>query len=381
MDVDIRNVAEVFPPGEFVKDELEARGWTQEDFSEITGLASSMISTIVTGKRSISSDVASILAAAFGTTSQFWMNLETSYQLFMAKHADESVARKARLFQKVPIKEMINRGWIEPSDNLDILEERVRMFLDIPSLDDYPNLSYAAQKSTPHGIANAWQTAWVCRAKKLARGIKANTFSNKSFSETLSKLRELRENPEDIRHVPKILAEGGVRFLLIESFSKGKIDGACFWLNESSPVIVIAMKYDRIDHFWYLLTHELGHVQNRDALGSDPILDVDLVGELSVPFSEKPEMEKLADLFAESFLVDKVRMDDFINRIRPLYSKQKIKNFAKLNGVHPAIVLGQLQHRNEVSWSHSREMLVKVRHILITSALTDGWGNKLPPIY
>jgi len=28
--LDIREVAEAFPPGEFIKDELEARGWTQD---------------------------------------------------------------------------------------------------------------------------------------------------------------------------------------------------------------------------------------------------------------------------------------------------------------------------------------------------------------
>ena len=82
-------------------------------------------------------------------------------------------------------------------------------------------------------------------------------------------------------------------------------------------------------------------------------------------------MEQRADNFAENFLVEKAEMDKFIGRVRPLYSKQKIKNFATRIGVHPAIVLGQLQHSKEVNWSHSREMLVKVRDILISSALTD----------
>ena len=32
-----RNPAEVFPPGEFVREELEARGWTQTDLAAILG--------------------------------------------------------------------------------------------------------------------------------------------------------------------------------------------------------------------------------------------------------------------------------------------------------------------------------------------------------
>jgi len=75
------------------------------------------------------------------------------------------------------------------------------------------------------------------------------------------------------------------------------------------------------------------------------------------------DIEKRADLFAKNCLVDEREMKNFIARVRPLYSKQRIKNFAARIGVHPAIVLGQLQYRKEVDWSHSREMLVRVRDI------------------
>jgi HTH-type transcriptional regulator/antitoxin HigA len=271
---------------------------------------------------------------------------------------------------------MVKRNWIQASKNLDDLEAQVLQLLEIDSLNKEPTLLYATKKSTT--TANPSQTAWVYRAKKLAKGIHAAKFSNKLFADALARLQQLRSNPEDIRHVPRILAGGGVRFLLIETLPKGKIDGACFWLDEHSPVIAISMRYDRLDHFWYITSHECGHVANGDAIGENPILDVDLVGDQAVPFDEKSEVEKRADRFAEGFLVEKDEMERFIARIRPLYSKQKIKNFAARIGVHPALVLGQLQHRKEVDWSHSREMLVKVREILISSVLTDGWGHKLP---
>src|SRR5258706_10024104 len=105
MSLDARNVAEAFPPGEFIKEELEARGWTQEDLADITGRQSSIISGLVNGKRAVSPDIASELAAAFGTSAQFWMNLETSYRLFAETRNDGTVARKARLYAKAPIKE------------------------------------------------------------------------------------------------------------------------------------------------------------------------------------------------------------------------------------------------------------------------------------
>jgi HTH-type transcriptional regulator / antitoxin HigA len=373
MSFDIRNVAEAFPPGEFIKEELEGRGWTQEDLAEIIGRQPSIVSGLINGKRAVSPAIAADLAEAFGTTAQLWMNLESAYQLHSESRSDNAVARKARLFEKVPVKEIAKRGWIEPSDDVSVLEDRVLKFMEVSSLDEEPKLAYAAKRST--STANPSQLAWVCRAKKIARGVQANRFTPDRFHDALAKLKQLRSNPEDVRHVPRVLAEGGVRIVLIESLPKGKIDGACFWLNEFSPVIAMSMRYDRIDHFWYVVSHEFGHIENRDALDGQPILDVDLVGENAVRFEDKTDIEKRADLFAESLLVDKREMNNFIARVRPLYSKQKIKNFAARIGVHPAIVLGQLQYRKEVDWSHSREMLVRVRDIVISSALTDGWGR------
>jgi HTH-type transcriptional regulator/antitoxin HigA len=374
--LDIRDVAEAFPPGEFIKDELEVRGWTQEDLAEITGMPAPVISNIINVKRAISPDAASSLAAAFGTTAQFWMNLETSYQLFSESRADEEISRKARLFALAPIKEIVKRGWIEASKDPKVLEGRVLKFLEISSLDEECKLVYAAKKAT--SVANPSQIAWVCRAKKVARGVHASNFSSKSFADALATLKALRANPEDVRQVPKVLADGGVRLVLIEGLSKGRIDGATLWLDEFSPVIALSMRYDRIDHFWFALLHEGGHVYSGDARVGKPILDVDLVGDHAVPFEDKTDMEKRADSFAERFLVEKNEIEGFISRHRPLYSKQKIKNFSARIGVHPAIVLGQLQHRKEVDWSHSREMLVKVRDTLISSALTDGWGHTIP---
>lgn len=374
---DIRDAAEAFPPGEFLKDELEAREWTQDMLSEITGIPAPVISNIIKGKRAISPEIASQLSAAFGTTAQYWMNLETSYQLWTETRADDKIARKARLYAAAPVNELVKRGWIEETKDMEVLEERVLRFFDKKSFEEPTNLVYAAKRSTEK--ANSSQAAWVHRAKKLAKGIHAEKFSDEGFAETLKKLKKLRENPEDIREVGKVLAEGGIRLILIEGLSKGKIDGATFWLDEYSPVVVISMRYDRLDHFWFILMHELGHVARRDALGKPPILDVNLVGDDAMAHAEKSEVEQRADQFAESFLVEPREMESFIARCVSLYSKQKIKNFAARIGVHPAIVLGQLQYRGEVDWSHSREMLVKVRDILISGVLTDGWGH-IPPI-
>ena len=72
--------AEIFPPGEFIKEEIEARNWTQNDLAKILGLSLRLVSEIIAGKRAITPNTAKQLAAAFGTGAQLWMNLDRAYQ-------------------------------------------------------------------------------------------------------------------------------------------------------------------------------------------------------------------------------------------------------------------------------------------------------------
>ncbi|MCI0333556.1 MAG: helix-turn-helix domain-containing protein, partial [Planctomycetes bacterium] len=59
---------EFFPPGEFIRDELEARNWTQEDLAEILGRPLRSVNQIIAGKKAVTPQTAQELAAAFGTT-------------------------------------------------------------------------------------------------------------------------------------------------------------------------------------------------------------------------------------------------------------------------------------------------------------------------
>jgi ribosome-binding protein aMBF1 (putative translation factor) len=46
-----RTPAEVFPPGEFIREEIEVRGWSQVEFAEILGRPPRLISELIAGKR------------------------------------------------------------------------------------------------------------------------------------------------------------------------------------------------------------------------------------------------------------------------------------------------------------------------------------------
>jgi HTH-type transcriptional regulator / antitoxin HigA len=73
--------AEVFPPGEFVREELEARGWTQGDLAEILGRPLRLVNELIAGKKQITPETACGLAEAFGTDALYWMNLDSAYRL------------------------------------------------------------------------------------------------------------------------------------------------------------------------------------------------------------------------------------------------------------------------------------------------------------
>jgi len=75
-----------FHPGEYIKDELEARKWTQKDLSIIIGKSTNEVNEIITGKRNISPRWAVLLAAAFGTSEDMRLGLQKDYDLYKARN-------------------------------------------------------------------------------------------------------------------------------------------------------------------------------------------------------------------------------------------------------------------------------------------------------
>jgi HTH-type transcriptional regulator/antitoxin HigA len=85
------------------------------------------------------------------------------------------------------------------------------------------------------------------------------------------------------------------------------------------------------------------------------------------------EAEIVANLAAAEFCVPKTELDNFYNRIYPLFSEQKVLLFANRIGVHMGIVVGQLQRKLN-RYDYLRSYQVKIRSYAISGALTDGWG-------
>jgi antitoxin HigA-1 len=75
-------------PGEYLKEILEELNISQADLARSTGLSTMRISHVIRGQRPITAEMALIFGKAFGQTPQYWLNLQTYYDL---KIAEESI--------------------------------------------------------------------------------------------------------------------------------------------------------------------------------------------------------------------------------------------------------------------------------------------------
>ena len=358
------------PPGERIRAELKQRNWTQTDLAKIMDRPLPTINELIQAKRQVTPETAVQLATALGGTAKEWLDLESTYRLSLVGNVHSDVERRAKLFDLAPVKDMERRAWIPKTNSAAKLEGELCKFFSISSIDEVPTIGANMRHGAGVDTMNPVQRAWCFRAKQLARSVHAENFTEKTFERGLNDLRKIAAWPEESRKVPAILSEMGIRFIVIEPLPHSRVDGAALWIDDA-PVIAVSLRLDRIDSFWHTLGHELSHIENRDALA----VDVDIVGKNRPTVVEQSEVEQRADREAASLLIDQATLDDFIVRVGPMYSRNRINQLANLLRIHPGIIVGQLQFRSELSYAGMRETLVKVRDIVTSTALTDGWGH------
>ena len=358
--------ARVAPPGRILKRELSARGWTQKDLAAIIGRPPQAISEIAQGKKQITSETALQFASAFDTSPEFWLNLESNYQLYLSRRKREQgertdeIIRRRRLYDLLPISEMIKRSWLKAAQPVDDLERQVCQLLGIASIDETPKLAasfrYPQQKS-PNIPA---QIAWLKRVEQIVETQTVSSFDMDNLRASILNVLALAERAEDVAYVGDRLSSLGIHFVIVPHLSKTYLDGAAFY-HRGQPVVVLTLRYNRIDSFWFTLMHELAHI----ALGHTGVY-LDLLNEgVSVPVeagngdSAQTE-EEAADRQASKWLIDDWQFSRFVRDTAPYFSQEKIKRFAALQRRHPGIILGRLHRTGDVDYKNLRKLLVKV---------------------
>jgi len=81
-------------PGEILGDELEELGITPTELARQIKVPTNRLTQIIHGQRGITGDTALRLGHWFGTSAQFWLNLQTGYELRLAsERAGDEIAR------------------------------------------------------------------------------------------------------------------------------------------------------------------------------------------------------------------------------------------------------------------------------------------------
>lgn len=368
-------------PGQLITALLASRGWTKRVLAIVLGVDETSIQRLTSDKRPVTAEMSILLEELFSVPAEDFLTLQKSYDLAMARitsRPDPKRATRASIFGGLPISEMIKRGWIQAEDvrDVSVVEAELVKFFGVRSAEEIEVLPHAAKKTDSFSEATLVQLAWMHRVKTIASEMLVPRYSPASVKAAIGQLKAILPSPEETRKIPRILAECGIRFVIVESLPTAKIDGVCLWLDDSSPVIGMSLRHDRIDNFWFVLRHELEHVicqHGKDA----PILDTNLEGDRAGSGDGVPEEERVANLAASEFCVSQKLMDGFIARKAPYFAERDILGFAKTLGVHPGLIAGQLQFRTN-RYDRFRSHLVKVRSFVTPSAIVDGWGDVAP---
>ena len=389
MTDDTNETKYVPPPGDLIREELKKRGWSQVDLAHVLDQPASRINQIIQGKQSISPETAIALSKAFDISAHEWICREFAYRRYLvlqeAKRLqgdfsdwNSPVQKRKRLYELAQIKEMQKRGWIQPEPDTDATAAQILKFFNIQTLNDEPSIHGGMRRSSASVPMTSAQRTWAFRVRQLASAIPAASvgrYDDSAIGDCERGLRKFAAYSAEARKVPAFLQAHGIRFVIVEGLSGAKVDGFATWLDDSSPVIGLSLRYDRFDSFWFTLGHELSHIKHRDIAPVDCDIGTDRDPSLEV----KSPIEQRADSESSDLFIPEDELKSFILRVGPLYSIEKINQFANRIKMHPSIIIGQLKHRGEIGYSAHNKSGVPVRETLIKHSVTDGWNRSIHP--
>ncbi|MDO4234086.1 ImmA/IrrE family metallo-endopeptidase [Pseudomonas sp.] len=160
-------------------------------------------------------------------------------------------------------------------------------------------------------------------------------FQGLSF-EQLKEIALLSLEPDNTTSLIEVLADVyGVLLVVEPGFKSMKMDGCTFKLPQGTPVVGIALRYNRYDSFWFTLMHELAHISLHYQQLDQPILD-------NFEEDDESEVEVEANIIAKDSLVSRENWRLIWNARA---EKRQFLMYCERARVHPAIAAGMLRHQ------------------------------------
>ena len=322
-------------PIEAIKFRMEQEGLTQKDLIPYIG-SRSKVSEVLAGKRELSISMIRALNEHLGIPAEVLLK-----------------EQKARLpaeyneweFDRFPITEMEKNGAFRnfnTSRLKDRAEEAIRFL--VKRAGGFEALPVFAYRKTDGMRLNAkldyysllgWSLQVLAEAREKDLHVKFDPAGlSGPFLENLVGLSIFPEGPV---LAVEYLANHGIVLHIVPHFSKTYLDGAAFMLSSGTPVIGMTLRFDRLDNFWFVLLHELGHLYLNHFTKDKRFFadDFELRGKVN-----ELTQEKEADEFAEKTLLP----DDFDLDKQERVSTSELITYARRINRHPAIVAGRIQY-------------------------------------
>ena len=240
-------------------------------------------------------------------------------------------------WERFPIKEMLTREWFSVDSDEDEVQATRRY---VENACEGPALSAALHRKKVRGDAKvdeyallAWQARVLQRANLLIQSMDIPEFI--ADDRWLTDLRALTREPDGPKKAVRLLAKHGIVLVIEERLEKTYLDGSAMLNVGGNPIIGLTLRFDRLDNFWFVLFHELGHVFLHLVTGHGyDFFDDD-------SSSTEDKLEREADNFALDTLI---APDDWANCLSPFaLSADAVENDAERLNIGTSIVAGRIR--------------------------------------
>lgn len=340
--------AKKFGPGYFIREQMEIRGWVQEELADVLGLSLKHLNSILLDKQPLNIENAKKLASAFNLSPQYWLNLDNDYRLWLEQEKREQtsiVKAKANIYSRMPIRDMMKKGWLQSTRDIKVLTGEVKRFWGISELD-FTFLEEAVlplcKKSEAYNRFNAsYAATWFQMAKAYSQSFETPAYNKVALESLYKNIASYTTAVDGIELFLKELNACGVKFFVLPHLEKTYLDGAAFLLD-STPVIVYTARYKRIDNFWFTMAHEIAHVLKHLNEKTPFVLD-----NLHEQTTDKQEEE------ANKLAAKHLKHIEILEYLEPHFNYLtvgKIEECSATLNIHPAIIIGALAFNEKISF-------------------------------
>lgn len=335
------------PPGETIKRVLNSKKICFEEFSSNMHLSQKQFTGLMSGTTRINDNLAKMFEIYLGGSASFWLKRDQQYvsQLERISIQKEYEQDWVKL---LPIRDMIKFGWID--DSSDLIQSCLNFF-NVKSKDEWERKYETVVANSMFRTSNTFNeeigalSSWLRRGELIADKIQCNYWNAEKLENSipdLRKLTRLKSPKEFLPQLIEICSSVGVALSVVRAPKGCRSSGVTRFINEDKAILQLSFRYLVDDQFWFTFFHELGHLLMH---GKEKVFLEHTSGKERL----ESEEEKEANLFAQAALIP-FEYEDTLRNMRR--DKRTIINSALELGISPGILVGQLQHREIISFGY-----------------------------